>query len=90
MTFMVFLYIHGPIRASLLSQKSLDGSFPFPCPGLDPGNVLYHDRLRWAFGVLSGTGTGTGTGTDSEAFLGLRPLVGRRHNIVEQNSAITS
>src|SRR3990172_6667879 len=54
---------------SPLSQKSLDGSFPFPCPfpcpGPDPGNVLSHDRLRWVFGAPSGTGTGTGTGTNS-------------------------
>ena len=64
--------------ASLLSQKSLDGSFPFPCPfpcpGPDPGNVRSHDRLRWVFGAPSGTGTGTGTGTKSEAFFGLMAL----------------
>src|SRR3990172_2138543 len=63
---------------SPVSQKSLDGSFPFPCPfpcpGPDPGNVLSHDRLRWVFGAPSGTGTGTGTGTNSEAFIGLMAL----------------
>jgi hypothetical protein len=36
--------------SSLLSQKSLDGSFPFPCPfpcpGPDPGSVVCHGRLR--------------------------------------------
>src|SRR3990172_7572666 len=66
--------------SSPLSQKSLDGSFPFPCPfpcpGPDPGNVLSHDRLRWVFGAPSGTGTGTGTGTNREAFFGLMTLDG--------------
>jgi len=65
-----------------LSQKSLDGSFPCPCPfpchGPDPENVPSHDRLRWVFGAPSGTGTGTGTGTNSEASFGLITLGPRR------------
>ena len=61
-------------RASLLSQKSLDGSFPcpFPWPGPDPESLGCYDELRG----ISGVPSGTGTGADGEASSGLRTLDG--------------
>jgi thioredoxin len=64
----------GGVFVSLLSQESPDGSFLFPWAGPAAGNALCHDRLRWGFGLWSGTGKGTGTGADSGPPFGLRTV----------------